>query len=131
MLPTFLLLAASLIATPPSTVAAMRDHKRVLLISAASDADPRLREQRHIVADWTAGAEDRDLAVVAIVGDRVSGAADGADTLRRRHRLSPRGFAVVLIGKDGGTKLRAARPIPAATLETTIDAMPMRRAGGR
>ncbi|MEG8026967.1 DUF4174 domain-containing protein [Sphingomonas aerolata] len=35
------------------------------------------------------------------------------------------------MGKDGGEKRRSAHPFPAAVLERTIDAMPMRRAGRR
>jgi len=34
---------------------------------------------------------------------------------------------VVLIGKDGGEKLRSAQPITAERLFATIDAMPMRQ----
>jgi hypothetical protein len=45
--------------------------------------------------------------------------------------LPTNAFAVILIGKDGEIKMRQARPIAAAALETTIDAMPMRRGGGR
>ena len=115
----------------PATVAAMRWERRVLLVSAADAGDPRLREQRRILGTWTAGARDRDLVVVEIVGEHVAGAADRAAALRRRYGLPAAGFGVALIGKDGGMKLNAARPIPAATLEDTIDAMPMRRGGGR
>ena len=69
--------------------------------------------------------------MVEIIGDKVIGASDPADTLRRRYRLPTNAFAVILIGKDGEIKMRQARPIAAAALENTIDAMPMRRGGGR
>lgn len=126
-----LLLSLLLAAVSPGDVAAMRWEKRVLLVSASGPDDAALAAQRRIVARWKAGAVERDLALVEIIGDRVTGASDAAAALRRRYRLSPRGFTAVLIGKDGGSKLRARAPIAAATLEETIDAMPMRRAGGR
>ncbi len=54
-----------------------------------------------------AGISDRDLRVEYLTG---------ADE-----------FAVVLIGRDGGEKLRSTSPIPAAELFGKIDEMPMRR----
>ena len=37
----------------------------------------------------------------------------------------------MLIGKDGGEKLRRSNPLPSRSLEETIDAMTMRRNGER
>jgi len=125
------LLLPALLAAEPATVAAMRDRRRVLLVSASDATDPRLDAQRRILRRWGAEADDRDLTVVEIVGDRVAGAADAAADLRRRYRLPATGYAVALIGKDGGTKLRGREPLSAERLTATIDAMPMRRAGGR
>ncbi|WP_445191545.1 DUF4174 domain-containing protein [Sphingomonas sp. Tas61C01] len=121
----------SLIAAAPAAIAALKWEKRVLLVNAADARDPLLDEQRRIIAAWKANADDRDLAVVEILGNEVHGVSDTAAALRRRYRLPAAGFAVVLIGKDGGAKLRESRPIPAATLQGTIDAMPMRRDGQR
>ncbi|MBW6525833.1 DUF4174 domain-containing protein [Sphingomonas sp. RHCKR7] len=127
-----MLLASLLLsAAAPGAVGAMRWEKRVLLVAAPSADDPRLLRQRRIVARWSAAAAERDLVMVEVVGDRVTGASDAAATLRRRYRLPAGRFAALLIGKDGGSKLREERPIAAATLEETIDAMPMRRNGGR
>ena len=125
-----LLMTASLSAAA-NHVADMKWQKRVLLVAAPDAGDASLVDQRRIVARWQSAADERDLAVVEIVGDRVVGASDAAATLRQRYRLPAAGFTVVLIGKDGGAKLRRTRPIPAAILEETIDAMPMRRGGGR
>jgi hypothetical protein len=125
-----LLLAAAL-APAPATVAAMRWERRVLLLVAPRGDDAGLAAQRQALAGWDAGARDRDLAVVTIVGDRVSGADDGAAALRKRYRLPAGRFVAILIGKDGGEKLRSEKPIPSESLAGTIDAMPMRRAGGR
>lgn len=37
------------------------------------------------------------------------------------------GFSIVLIGKDGGIKLRRDRPVDVAELTNLIDTMPMRQ----
>lgn len=123
-------LAAALLAASPS-VAAMQWDRRVLIVAAPSADDPSLVEQRRTLAAWRAEAERRDLSVVEVLGDRVTGATDAAASLRRAYRLPADGFAVVLLGKDGGVKRRSTGPLAAVDLARTIDAMPMRRAGGR
>jgi hypothetical protein len=124
------LLAAAL-APLPATVFAMRWERRVLLLSAPRGDDAGLAAQRRALAGWDAAARERDLAVVTIVGDQVSGADDRAAALRKRYRLPAGRFIAILIGKDGGEKLRSAEPIAPEVLAETIDAMPMRRAGER
>jgi hypothetical protein len=131
MIALTLVMAASLVATTPPTLAAMRWQKRVLLVSAPDATDPLLKEQRLVLSRWRAGAEDRDLAVVEIVGGTVAGTDEAARVLRQRYKLPTTDFAVLLIGKDGGTKLRRTQPISSVILGETIDAMPMRRSGGR
>lgn len=120
-----------LLAAAPASIDAMRHHRRILLVAAPGEKDPQLAEQRRLLAPWRAGAADRDLSVVELVGDHVTGATDAAPTLRRRYGLVPGRFAVLLIGKDGHVAQRSDRPMAADTLEKTIDAMPMRRAGER
>lgn len=121
----------SLAVAPPAGIAALKWEKRVLLVAAPDQRDADLREQRRILARWSAAAEARDLKVVEVVDGRVTGVSDAAPALRVRYHLPGSRFSVVLIGKDGGTKLRATRPIAAAALERTIDTMPMRRGGAR
>jgi len=123
-----LLLAIALGASP--TVAQMKWERRVLIVSASTAEEPALAEQRRILGAWKTHAAARDLTVVEIVGDTVRGASDPAATLRRKYHL-PTSFTAIMIGKDGGEKLRSAKPFPAAALEATIDAMPMRKAGQR
>ncbi|MEG8033267.1 DUF4174 domain-containing protein [Sphingomonas aurantiaca] len=121
-------LAVALAASP--TLAQMKWERRVLIVAAPSPQDPALAEQRRVLGSWTAKGEARDLTIVEVVGDQVRGAGDTAPALRRKFRL-PAGFTAILIGKDGGEKLRSAEPFPTKLLEQTIDAMPMRRAGRR
>ena len=124
-----ILLAAALAA--PTTIAEMRWQKRILLISAPRADDPAVIAQRRGLAGWDAGARERDLAIVSVFGDRVEGATDSAEGLRRRFGLPAGRFIAILIGKDGGEKMRSATPIGVEMLAETIDAMPMRRAGRR
>jgi hypothetical protein len=129
-----LTLALGLIAATAAaseTLDAMRWRRRVLLIAAPGPADPKAVLQRRIFDAWTREAADRDVSLVAVTGSRVEGASDTAASLRRRYRLKPTAFQVLLIGKDGHVALRSAQPIDAATLQSRIDAMPMRRAGER
>ncbi|SEM72250.1 protein of unknown function [Sphingomonas gellani] len=126
-------LAASLpvSAAAPATIAGMKWHHRILLVAAPVPGDHALLEQRRILAVWQQGAADRDIALVEIVGGHVTGSGDDAAALRRHWKLPTPRFAVVLIGKDGHEAMRRDAPIPAAALQGTIDAMPMRRAGQR
>ena len=123
-----LLLAVALAASP--TIEQMTWERRLLILSASAAGDPTLAKQHRILAGWKANAAARDLTIVEVVGDTVRGASDTATALRRRYHL-PATFTVILIGKDGSEKLRSGTPFPAAVLERTIDAMPMRKAGQR
>ena len=127
----FLLAAALAPAPAPDTIAAMKWERRVLLLAAPDSDNAGLVAQRKALADWREAARARDLAVVTVIGNRVSGATDTAATLLRRYRLPTGRFVAILIGKDGGEKLRSDKPIAPEVLAETIDAMPMRRAGGR
>jgi len=54
-------------------------------------------------------------------------ASDAAASLRQQFAVEGSGFTVLLIGKDGGVKLRSDRPLTAEQIFTTIDRMPMRQ----
>ena len=104
---------------------AHRWHHRLLVVFAPAATAPALLAQRRAV-DGPAYAE-RDLAVVEVVGDHVSGAGDPAAALRRRFGVAPDAFRVVLVGKDGNVARTSPTPLAAADVAATIDAMPMRR----
>ena len=95
---------------------------RVVVIFAPGPEDKHLTQQKHIISRMGSGAAERDLAIVEILGPTAE-----ADTMRCRLETPGSGFQVVLVGKDGGVKLRSAQPLAADTLMNTIDAMPMRR----
>jgi len=117
-------LVAGVLPWRPAVAASQR---RLLLVFAPADSADGLRRQRMIDRRAAADFAERDLDVIEVVGNRVSGATEGAMVLRRRYRVAANDFRVLLVGKDGGVKLDEARPIAADRLGATIDAMPMRR----
>lgn len=80
--------------------------ERRLVVEGPDATDPRVAEQRRLLAGERAGLEDRRLAV-------------------EEHFSKP--FTVALIGLDGGEKQRWTEPVPPATVFAAVDAMPMRR----
>ena len=113
------------------SVQGMRDHRRVLIVASPSASDATLLSQRKALAGWKQGASERDVSVVQITGQTVDGASDSAADLRSRYNLPSKTFEVVLVGKDGHIAYRSSQPVTGAELAAKIDAMPMRRAGGR
>lgn len=100
---------------------------RVLIVFAPSDTDPLLHEQRATLHPGSPANAERDLSVVEVVGDHADNAGIDGRALRASYRVPREVFTVVLVGKDGGEKLRQLRPVSEAALFATIDRMPMRR----
>ena len=114
------------------SLAALRGHARPLLIFAPTLNDPQLQIQLRELHDNASAIADRDLVVIALPYNRPSPTQvqltnTDADAARRRFHIAPSDFAVILIGKDGGDKLRALKPLSVEKLRDTIDAMPMRQ----
>jgi hypothetical protein len=114
---------------------AMTDYRwkyRPVIVFAKSESVAPLAEQRRIVAANRPALAERDVVVIWVVGDSVSaefGPSPGvsASALRSRFGTGDAAFRVLLVGKDGGTKLSSAAPLGIGVLNGTIDAMPMRR----
>ena len=53
------------------------------MIAAPTANDPALARQREMLSKWRAKAEDRDLSVVEVIGNQVSGASDSGAAIRR------------------------------------------------
>ena len=102
-------------------------HDRVLLVFAANEASPELAAQRMNIDRSQHEFADRDLRAIVVAGDTVEGSTDKAADLRRRFNVSSGAFRVLLIGKDGGVKMDSTRPVSSSEVNSTIDAMPMRR----
>jgi hypothetical protein len=127
---TAVLIGVAVAASSDPTMAEMKWHRRVLILSTPRASDPQFSAQLLALSRWT-GADDRDVSVVRIEEDAVSGSSETAQELRDRYGLMATTFSVALVGKDGDVALRSQVPLTGAQLEATIDAMPMRKAGQR
>ena len=115
-----------------TTLQALRDHTRPLLIFAPGPDDSQMGIQLRILNEHAAEASQRDLVAIALPYHNPSPStlqlSDAeAVEVRRRFHVTPGDFVVILIGKDGGSKLRSSKPISMPMLDRTIDAMPMRK----
>ncbi len=123
------------------TLATLKDTHRVLLVFAPSDHDPRYLQQMQMLDHHGAEMRERDLVLLPVVTEagpqitpetlrviRGPGLSDEEQVLvRHRLQIAPEAFVAVLLGKDGGEKLRATAPLSIDRLNRTIDAMPMRK----
>jgi len=109
--------------TRPETVPLGVDqHKwvnRLVVVFADSMSDPRYQEQMAFLGQGEQDLLDRDV-VVLVDTDPAVGSA-----LRLRYR--PRGFVVLLVGKDGALALRKPVPWNVRALRNAIDKLPVRQ----
>ncbi|TFL16703.1 DUF4174 domain-containing protein [Jannaschia formosa] len=92
---------------------------RPVVVFANSPRDPAFVQQmEELVAEFDRLVE-RDVIVI-VDSDADSGSS-------ARERLRPRGFMLVLIGKDGEVKLRKPLPWSVREISRSIDKTPMRQ----
>ena len=121
------------------TVTSLKDHNRVLLIFAAVSANSNFVQQHNLLKNRASELVDRDLISIPVLRQWKPADADlrrasgpfTTDTeqkrLRSRYNIQPDEFAVILLGKDGGEKLRSHTPVTIEELSSVIDSMPMRQ----
>ena len=90
-----------------------------VLVFADSPNDPAFREQLELLTEELAPLVDRDVVIITDTDPRA-----GTD-LRRKFR--PRGFMLVVIGKDGQVNLRKPFPWDVRELGRVIDKLPIRQ----
>jgi hypothetical protein len=105
--------------TPSTDIGAYEWQKRVLVVFANSDRDPRFQDQLAMINDEVEALRDRDV-VVAID-------TNPAMKSKLRTTFRPHGFMILLIGKDGHKALRKPFPWDIREISRTIDKMPMRQ----
>ncbi|MDP9573072.1 DUF4174 domain-containing protein [Agrobacterium cavarae] len=106
--------------------------KRVIIVFADA-GDKRLERQVKILTDQRPELEERDLVVISVVNEEASIAFGNvaelaAAELRDEAGVKKGSFQVILVGKDGGIKLRSDTVVPEVELFDVIDRMPMRQA---
>lgn len=106
---------------------------RLLLIFAPTPENSAYQMQMQFLQAQQAGCAERDLLLVELLAGGKS-RLDGQtidevdlDATCSRFHVDPLQFQVILVGKDGTEKYRDHRPLPADTLFSQIDSMPMRQ----
>jgi hypothetical protein len=111
---------------------------RPLVIVAPSATDPTLVRMQDILQTPAnqAAFKEREMVLYVVVGDRARRddawlSAEQARAIRSAMDVSANAPAtVLLVGMDGGVKMREEGVIDASTLFGTIDQMPMRQPRG-
>jgi hypothetical protein len=93
--------------------------KRQLLIFADNINSRYLKDQQQILSADINGLTERDIEV------KLFYASSDQEKFRKKNIKSA--FTIILVGKDGGDKLRSTKPLSLQKLYSIIDAMPMRK----
>jgi hypothetical protein len=111
----------------------LRWKNRVLVILSPTESDLSFQLQKQELASSSEGVLERDLMILEIlehgesrVGNQILSGKSVQD-IRKRLGVHTGPFQVLLIGKDGGVKLRSSEPVSMKDLFGLIDSMPMRR----
>lgn len=93
--------------------------KRPVVVFADSPNDPRFQQQIDLLEAQPQALETRDVVVLMDSNPAAKSAL--------RERLRPRGFMMVLVGKDGVVYLRKPQPWNVRELTRSIDKLPLRQ----
>lgn len=112
---------------------AYRWQNRIILIFAPAAGDTMYAEQLAAFATREAELADRDVLIGRFPADEQGSfagqpvAQSGGVALRERYAVPAGDFGLILIGKDGGAKLRADESVSTVRIFALIDSMPMRQ----
>jgi hypothetical protein len=106
---------------------------RVVVLFGGS-GNRKLASQVQILKSHEKDLANRDMVVIAVIGDEVRpvyGDATGVDARKLRQQAGIKGnaFEAMLIGKDGGIKLRSSDVVTDGDMFGLIDRIPMRKNG--
>lgn len=91
---------------------------RPIVVFADTPQDPRFIQQMELLLEDPGMLGDRDVVILTDT--------DPSAKTALRLKLRPRGFMMVLIGKDGVVSLRKPLPLTVREITRTIDKMPVR-----
>jgi hypothetical protein len=106
---------------------------RLLFIFAPDDGHSLLRNLESDLVAQPGEVSERDLIVLKIIENGPSFMAETrldpqtAANIRAKFKASHERFTCILVGKDGGIKLRRNDPVRLLDIFELIDAMPMRQ----
>lgn len=113
-----LILLSTMIVCLSGIVSSDTDKRQLLLFTQKKDTG-LAEKQLAIWKEAQAEMEERDLTITVVTGN---------DLLYKKYKVdSQTEFTVILLGKDGGEKLRTQNLLTTNKLFALIDAMPMRR----
>ena len=106
---------------------------RLLILFAPNRNHPLFDAFRKSLAASQSEAADRDLVIFEIIESAASSMnnesidSDTARSLREKYDVQRGAFTVILIGKDGGVKLKRRDQAELREIFDLIDSMPMRQ----
>jgi bifunctional DNA-binding transcriptional regulator/antitoxin component of YhaV-PrlF toxin-antitoxin module len=137
MILTVIVIASIFTSQPATTMDAditnLQWKKRLLLIFAADNAQSNFQSLANEISSRQADVDDRDLVVLEILESGTSRMnrsriepQKGA-SIRKQLGIAPDEFTVILVGKDGGIKLKRNDQVRLEEIFQLIDSMPMRQ----
>jgi hypothetical protein len=112
---------------------ALRWKNRVLVLFSPSESGASFQAQKQSFFSSVQGVAERDLVIMEILEQGLSRAGKqvlsekSVRDIRKRLGVQKGSFQVLLIGKDGGVKLRSSEPVSMKDLFGLLDSMPMRQ----
>ena len=94
--------------------------RRVLLFADKAN-DTTLIQQKQLLESDKAGCLERDIRIEIYITSQTD------KTFLKKYNITQPQFTFLLIGKDGGIRLRSKKVIPKEQLFALIDVMPMRQ----
>lgn len=127
---TLVLMATQVVAM--ESISGMTWKNRVIIVFGNAD-DRRVSRQIETISSNRLELDDRDLIVISVTEVKVEvifGTVPGLKAAKMRAEAGVKrgSFQVLLVGKDGGVKLRSETVVNNGSLFDVIDRMPMRRA---
>ena len=116
-----------------SNLTTYRWKNRLLLVFSTNESAHGYVEFNRSLLEADSGVADRDLIVFRIFEKAPSQlgkqplSMEDAEALRGRFEIKNDQFTVILIGKDGGVKLKREHPVELQKIFDLIDSMPMRQ----
>ncbi|WP_238949256.1 DUF4174 domain-containing protein [Mycobacterium sp. IDR2000157661] len=131
----FVMIASTVLGSATAVASELSDYRwerRPLLVFAPTDSDPRLAETLSRIEASRCDFVTRDMVLGVVVGEGTSTLdgqvmnSDESQRLTTQYGIGEDALSVVLIGKDGGEKLRVKDVPDLQSIYAVIDGMPMR-----
>jgi hypothetical protein len=132
----FILIAMNVcapLAATPMDLTQFQWKNRLLFLFAPNRSHPFYKHLHRQIIDQKSEVEDRDLVIFSVLlqgPSQMNATAinrQEADSIRQRFMIPPQEFSLILIGKDGGIKLKRNDQVDLAEVFELIDSMPMRQ----